>query len=229
MAEAENLDFSREIVLRIAPQKHTFTVEESKPGGIVARKEILPMDLYYAINASNEIRNYLDSGLLPANCIAVSQCSTERYFFLWYPETRAYVSYGGKEYVDFPIPRMVFGIRLLTTGRVAGCSIGVVADETPTPKTAMYRYPFSNVYNNGNVCTGNNVLPRYKNQTTLANFPSYLLGIPDNDDYFDRENNKKGLGRAELMELLKDKEPSYYYTDILIPNEKKLDDFINRR
>lgn len=229
MAEAVNMDYSRDILLRVSPQKQTFTVEEHKPGGIISRKEILPMDLYFAINASNEARNYMDSGFLPENCIGVSLCSTETIFYLWYPELSAFISYGDREYPNFPIPRMVFAVNLLSTGRVGNCSIGVVADEKPAPESLMYHYPFSNVYDNGHVCTGNNVLPRYKKQTAVANFPSYLLGIPDNDDYYCSSHNKLGLAHGELLEHLKDKDSAYYYTDILVPNGKTLNDFINRR
>lgn len=229
MAEAENLDYSRDIVLRVSPQKHTFTVEEHKPGGIIARKEILPMDLYFAINASNEAKNYIDSGFLPDNCIGVSLCSTETIFYLWYPERTAYISYGDREYPNFPIPRLVFAVNLLSTGRVGNCSIGVVADEKPAPETPMFYYPFSNVYDNGQVCTGNNVLPRYKKQSAVTNFPSFLLGIPDNDDFYDATHNKLRLSHPDLLEHLRDKDLAYYYSDILVPNGKTLNDFVNRR
>ena len=37
-----------------------------------------------------------------------------------------------REYPNFPIPRMVFGVRVLENGKVAECSMGVVADEAPT-------------------------------------------------------------------------------------------------
>lgn len=79
------------------------------------------------------------------------------------------------------------------------------------------------------VCTGNNVLPRYKKQTLLRNFPRFLLGLPDNDDMYDSEKNKLHLSHGELMEHLKDKEPAYYYSNILVPNGKTLQDFISRR
>ena len=36
----------------------------------------------------------------------------------------------------------------------------------------------------------------------------------------------RGLQYRDLLEHLKDKEPSYYYSDVLIPNEKTLKDFI---
>ncbi len=228
MATPDHLDYSRDIVLRVSPEKKTFTVEEHKPGGIIAQKEILPADLYYAINASNETFSYLDSGLLPEHCIGVSLCSAMSIYYIWYPERRAYIRYGDKEYVDFPIPRLVFGVNLLNTGRVSDCSLGVVADETPTPDTPMFHYPFSNVFDGFRVCTGNNVLPRYPNRAKLTNFPSYLLGIPDNDDYYDCEHNQKRMLHGELLEHLKDKDPAYYYSDILVPSGKTLGDFINR-
>ena len=41
-----------------------------------------------------------------------------------------------------------------------------------------------------------------------------------------KTHNKLGLEYRELMEHLKDKDPSYYYTDILIPNGQTLRKFI---
>lgn len=90
-------------------------------------------------------------------------------------------------------------------------------------------YPFSNVHSNDRVCTGNNVLPRYRKISALKNFPRYLLGLPDNDDMYDREHNRLKLSHGELLEHLKDKDPAYYYTDILVSNGKTLGDFISRR
>lgn len=48
-------------------------------------------------------------------------------------------------------------------------------------------------------------------------------------DMFSRDKNKKQLSHKELLEHLKDKDPAYYYTDILVPNGRTLGDFINRR
>lgn len=223
---AENKDYTRDIILRISPTRNTLIVEKQKQGGAVAHKEISPLELYYAINNSYSNKDYLNSGFLPENCLHVSLNSTERYFILWNPELRADIAYEGREYPDFPIPRLVFGVRMLEDGKVAECSIGVAADEKPTPETPMFHYPFSNVYSDGRVCSGNNIMPRYRKLPALKNFPRYLLGLPDNDDMYDLEKNKLGLGHLELLEHLKDKEPAYYYSDILVPNSKTLDDFI---
>lgn len=226
---AENKDLSCDVILRISPKRNVLIVEEQKPGGAVAFKEILPMELYFALNSSYTCKDYLSSGFLPENCLHVSMNGSERHFILWNPELRADIAYRDTEYLNFPIPRLVFGVRMLEGGKVAECSIGVVADEKPSPETPMYHYPFSNVYEDGRVCSGNNIIPRYKKQTALRNFPRYLLGLPDNDDMYSPKNNKLGLGHRKLLEHLKDKDPAYYYSDILIPDGTTLGDFINGR
>ena len=219
----------QDTVLRISPTRKTFIVEVHRPGGIVTYKEISPMDVYLALNGSYYSQVALSSGFLPDNCLHVSISSTEKQFVLWNPELRADVTYQNVEYLNFPIPRLVFGIRMMDNGRVVECSIGVVADEKPTPETAMYHYPFSNVHPDGKVCTGNNVMPRYRKLSALKHFPRYLLGLPDNDDMFSSENNRLGLGHRELLEHLKEKDPSYYYSDVLVPSGKTLQEFISRR
>ena len=132
MQPAENKDYSRDVILRLSPTRNTIIVEEQKPGGIAAYREIDPLELYYVINQSYASNDYLDSGFLPEHCLHLSMSATEKYFVLWNPELRADVIYGDREYPNFPIPRMVFGVRVLENGKVAECSMGVVADEAPT-------------------------------------------------------------------------------------------------
>lgn len=193
MQPAENKDYSRDVILRLSPTRNTIIVEEQKPGGIAAYREIDPLELYYVINQSYASNDYLDSGFLPGHCLHLSMSATEKCFVLWNPELRSDVIYGDREYPNFPIPRMVFGVRVLENGKVAECSMGVVADEAPTMDTPMFFYPFSNVHSDDRVCTGNNVLPRYRKISALKNFPRYLLGLPDNDDMYDREHNRLSI------------------------------------
>lgn len=56
--------------------------------------------------------------------------------------------------------------------------------------------------------------------------PALLLSIPNGDHSFNALNNKLELQYRDLLEHLKDKDPSYYYSDVLIPNGKTLKDFI---
>ena len=139
MQPAENKDYSRDVILRLSPTRNTIIVEEQKPGGIAAYREIDPLELYYVINQSYASNDYLDSGFLPEHCLHLSMSATEKYFVLWNPELRADVIYGDREYPNFPIPRMVFGVRVLENGKVAECSMGVVADEAPTMDMKSWR------------------------------------------------------------------------------------------
>jgi hypothetical protein len=90
----------------------------------------------------------------------------------------------------------------------------------------MYEYPFSNVSGTW-LCIGNNPLPICKSLHTLSSLPYHILSLDNNNDHFRAANNKPGLEMRDLLELLRDKPPEYYYTDILIPNKLILGDFIN--
>ena len=52
MQPAENQAHSTVVILRLSPTRNTIIVEEQKPGGIAAYREIDPLELYYVINQS---------------------------------------------------------------------------------------------------------------------------------------------------------------------------------
>jgi hypothetical protein len=53
--------------------------------------------------------------------------------------------------------------------------------------------------------------------------------MPNNNDMFSPRNNKPGLEMRDLLEVMKDKDPAYYYNEILISSGKVLNDFISGR
>lgn len=55
-----------------------------------------------------------------------------------------------------------------------------------------------------------------------------LVYIDSGNGEYSSSNNKLGLEYRELMEHLKDKDPEYYYSDILIPKKETLGEFIQR-
>ena len=57
MQPAENKDYSRDVILRLSPTRNTIIVEEQKPGGIAAYREIDPLELYYVIWTAAFFRN----------------------------------------------------------------------------------------------------------------------------------------------------------------------------
>ena len=199
---------------------------ETYTDGIVTCKEVQEDALLDCIKISQH--QYLSSGFLPPDCFHVGIHPNEgKSYCLRYPRLYADISYHETAYPSFPLPRLVFAFRVDTEGKIGECRMGVVADEKPTMETVMYRYPFSNVSSTrGDICIGANALPKYKAPHALANLPALLLSIPNGDHSFSVLNNKLGLQYRDLLEFLKDKEPSYYYSDVLIPNGKTLKDFI---
>lgn len=213
-------------IIRIS-EDGKITVERDLKG-VKSFKQIAPDTLIQCIDKSL-LRGAVHSGLLPKNCISFSAYDDgNREVVLLYPENRADISYFGTEYKGFPLPRLVFGFRLTAEGRVSSCKLGVVENaETLKPDTKMYHYPLSNV-NGFHLCTGNNALPKCASLHTLSSLPYYIMSMPNNNDYFSNSHNKPNLEMRDLLELLKNKEPSFYYSDILIPNGAILNDFIRK-
>jgi hypothetical protein len=123
----------------------------------------------------------------------------------------------------------MFGFHILREGRVGSCRLGIVGpDDVLKPETKMFVYPLSNV-SGFRLCTGNNTFPKCTSLHTIGSLPYYILSMPNNNDMFSPQNNKPGLEMRDLLEVMKDKDPAYYYSEILIPSGKVLNDFITGR
>jgi len=176
------------------------------------------------------LRGSVSSGLLPKNCISfTAHDSGERDVVLLHSENKADICYFGTEYKDFPLPRLVFGFRLSREGRVSSCRLGVIDNnDIIKPETKMFHYPLSNV-NGFHLCTGNNTFPKCASLHTLASLPYYIIAMPNNNDHFRPSNNRLSLEMRDLLELMKNKEQRFYYSDVLLPNGAVLNDFIYGR
>lgn len=215
-----------ELSIRINPETCNVRVEQDK-NGIISCKNISEAAFLDCIKASIA-RDSVDSGFLPQNCFHVSiQPDMTRTYCVWHPELYADISYYGTEYPHFPLPRLVFRFQISPEGKVFDCRMGVVEDGPPKGSVQMFYYPFSNVgADSFKICLGNNVLPVYKKPHTLASLPNYILSLPNNNDSFNAKFNRLHMGYRDLLHHLSDKEPSYYYTDVLIPSGKTLKDFV---
>ena len=215
-----------ELRIRIIPD-HGQILIETHTDGIVTCKEVQEDALLDCIKGSLQ-QEVVSSGFLPPDCFHVGIFpSGGKSYCLRYPHLYADISYHETAYPSFPLPRLVFAFHVGKDGKVSKCRLGVAADERLTPETAMFRYPFSNVSgSDGHICIGCNTLPQYKTPHALASLPAFLLSIPNGDHSFNRLNNKLELEYRDLLEHLKDKDTSYYYSDVLIPNGKTLKDFI---
>lgn len=218
------MDEKTELVLRINPLANTIKLETVEQG-IHTCKQVSYETMVESIRGSLE-RDTIHSGLLPSGCISYQEGTEGRYLLtLLHGERYADVSYMGTRYPHFPLPRLVFKFEHQKGQRVRQCWMGVVGEGLLTPKTPMFRYPFSNV-NGFRLCTGNNVLPKCEHLYTLGSLPYYILEMPNNDDHASADNNRDRLTQRDLMELLKDKDPHFYYSSILVPRQETLADFL---
>ncbi len=217
----------QETLIRIQPDKPEIAVEQIN-GKVVSRKLVKPEALAQCFLKSRYDDSQHHSGLLPDGCIAATISAKEMWYFLEHRERYADLSYYGTVYPHFPLPRLIFAFRyLLEEQKVTSCRLCVIPDGHIRPDMPLFYYPFSNVASiDGWICLGNNALPVYKDPTRLCTLPDFILRMPNNNDHFHLSNNQKQLEYRDLLELLKDKEPAYYYTDILVKSQKTLQDFL---
>ena len=205
-------------------------VEQRKKGGVISRKNISPQSLSECFLTSRVDDERHDTGLLPEGCIKVVMEKKFTYYFIRYPELYADFQYFDTEYRHFPIPRLVFGFKYMPDAhKVAGCSVCVVKDERLKESTVLYRYPFSNVSSNGLICLCNNSLPVYKDTSRLHTLAGYILRMPNNNDHYSKDDNRLHAEFRDLLEQMKTKTPSHYYTDVLVESGQTLKDFLSRR
>jgi len=224
------MDQSFDTIIRIASERAEVIVEQTKKGGIIARKNISPDTLGACFLTSRYDDEVHSTGFLPENCIAMAMTVRHYYYYIRYPELYADLTYFGTEYLHFPLPRLVFGFKYLPEeGKVTECRVCVVPNERLGKGTKLYSYPFSNVNSTGDICMGNNALPVYKDPARLSGLPGYILRIPNNNDRYSSGNNRLHWELRELLEQMKDKPASYYYTDVLVESGHSLKDFMNRR
>jgi hypothetical protein len=201
---------------------------EEHTGSVVSVKNILPDALISCLQKGMKESKTLRSGFLPENCISYALNDRYTTVDLCIPAGYIEYTYHKTTYEHFPMPAMVFSFSLNSSGKTFKHRMAIIENGMPTSKTCLYYYPFSNVYEDCGICIGAaNSLPVYKNVRALGSLPYHILSLPNNDHMFTIANNKLKLPYRDLLELLKDKESSFYYDHILIPREKTLQDFID--
>ena len=212
------------VTLTIEAERQTVRMESCKNG--IRSSKLIALDDLADCFLRSQKRQMLHSGLLPPGCLSYAEgekelCSVA----LLFPERRHDFTYHKTTYPSFPLPRLVFRFSLYRGQRVREVSVGVVEEGRVTPESRMYRYPFSNV-RGYQMCTEGNTLPGYGSLHGISTLPYFILSMPNNDDYYSPQNNRQGLVSRDLLEQLKDKDPGFYYSDVLVPNGNTLQDFI---
>lgn len=172
----------------------------------------------------------LQTGLLPPNCISYAR-STKGVEQVVLLQEMGYadITYYKSRYEHFPLPRMVFAFTFTRGARVNTVRLGIVEQGTLRSSSQMYKYPFSNVGNDGRLCLGCNVMPKCEDLYTLGSLPHLITAMPNNDDHYITANNKQKLAFRALLEAMKNKSPGAYYEDVLVPSGKTLQDFLTNK
>ena len=212
-----------ELVIRISENGEIYV--EDINNGVKGYKKVNPSVFLDCIRNSIKV-GAVSSGVLPEGTISYSagEYGMKR-ICLVFPERRCDISYKKTKYENFPLPRLVFGFELKDE-KIQSVNLGVVEEGILKPKSKMYVYPFSNV-SGFRLCCGGNRMPPIKSLHQLRSIMYYIMAMPNNDDHYTYDRTKLEMELGNLFETLKDKEPEYYYTDVLCDEGKTLQDFIN--
>ena len=202
-----------EVLLHIR-EDNTIQVEIRDEGAV--RTKLVDIDALLDCLTESMGGIQIQTGVLPNNIISLSINEDSRYAVVEFPDEYADITYMSTTYEHFPLPRLLFGFHLESSGRISAVRLGVPALGKLTDKTPMFCYPFSNV-NGFSLCVGANSLPHIPTLQSLQNLPHYILSLPDNDDNFLAQHNRLGLGHRDLLEHLRDKDRAYYYDHVLVP------------
>lgn len=199
-------------------------VIDVRAGNRIRHKVITP-DSLCQIVAKNVRVKAVRSGILPEDCVSFCEKDGESFVVVELGQDTIDLTYEKTTYEKFPVPRLLYGFTVDTNGKITNVYVTVAEKGTLRDDTKLYKYPFSNV-NGFRMCTGDNALPEIKQLRQLSGIPCYLFSMPDNNDYYSPEQTKLNMEYRNLLEFLQDKDSDFYYTDVLIPSDKTLKDFI---
>ena len=116
-----------EVVIHIKEDKSVRL--EITENGKTRTKLISPQTLFDCIKGSlSNTPVKVSTGLLPSNIISVTgDESGARYAVVEYLYETADITYMSKEYKDFPLPRLIFGFTVESSGRISQVKLGVPA------------------------------------------------------------------------------------------------------
>lgn len=213
----------RKAVLLLDPLKSAVKTELIREDGTREVRHIPGDALLSGLEAHTQMAP-VRSGLLPPGVVSLTAYPDGWDVTLQNVTDRCTVWYHKTVYPDFPLPRLLLRCRM-KGGMLNGFQMAVCDAGSLSPETKLYRFPFPNV-NGFSLCVGTNQFTGYDTLWKLRGLMHRVLSLPFGDDYYKPDCTRLGLSARELFEHLKDKDPAYYYSDVLIPNGKTLTDFI---
>lgn len=153
---------------------------------------------------------WLITPALPSKTVAFKQ-SDKGHFRLvmdWGPDVLQF-QYEDTLFQAIPFPRLLFAFKgykedqkfkLQGISVVAVKTSGIIMDTTP-----LYRYPYSHVDSNTNMCYGYNELPLCSHLTNMQFLPREVLTTPNGTHHYNNQTNLSGMVLRQLLETLNGK------------------------
>ena len=203
----------RKAVLHLDPLKSVVKTELILQNGTHEVKHIPGDALVNALKAYIYAAP-MKTGLLPPGVIALTAYQDGWDVTLENITDCCTVYYHKTAYPDFPLPHLLLRCRV-KNGILSRFQMAVADEGALSPESRLYRCPFPNV-RDFSLCVGSNQFTGYDTLWKLRGLMHY----------YQPDSTKLKLPARELFEHLKDKTPSYYYSDVLLLMGKNVTDFI---
>ncbi|MFB5268129.1 hypothetical protein ACE41H_15280 [Paenibacillus enshidis] len=148
---------------------------------------------------------YISTPLLPRDCIRYFQGENGNHFlFLELDPINRTVYYHSSEINDLPFPRLVMAVKLRERDKKYHVDeMYVVAVKEPIHEDVeVYRYPYTNVYDNYSVCRGTIQLPELLGLSQINFLIRMFYESPNTDSLYEKANSSK-LSFRELTDKIK--------------------------
>ena len=175
----------------------TVFVSITDENGMVESKAIRYQDFSDIINMSRMEEDLFRTGQLPKGYwdgyISVSNPSTFKVVVV-VPEARRLLNYYGESF-EVPFPALTFLIAT-TAGKVNVSKVFAVLGQNIAPESTLYHYPYGNVYDDGKICWGQNILDSLPSIRSVDGIVALFFGSETNDDLF---KSSKYSGQREMI------------------------------
>jgi len=166
----------------------------------------------------------LTSPSLPLNTVKYAKLSDDTdLLFMVYPESRNDVTYHNAVFTDVPFPNLVFCFKV-KNNRLSASMLMAYKDRFLREETQLFRFPFSNVFSDGNMCYHDNSV--IHDLVQLQSFPYNWAKQPFNDHLFKQGENN--LLNQPLREIFEKSQSQRFNYDMLRPMGMTFADWTNK-
>ncbi len=212
----------KEVVIRLRPNA-TVVCEEIFENNIVISKHINIEDLCSAVNSSICLEG-TETGILPEGCLYYKEDMVKSKYLVIKYHGRVDFTLYNTVYKDLPLPNMLFGFKIANDGCVSKKMVTCIKGNKIKMDTILYHYPFSNVYDNFNICLGSNRFKTIRNITQFESYPHYIMSIANNNDLYNQAHNSCNFEYRELLDYISNK--NEFDDNLLVERDKTIKHFI---